>query len=154
MPTSVFEATFTIENEDEMQRYAASLARQLDIGDTLLLEGPIGSGKTSFARAAIQELTGSSEHVPSPTYTIVQTYGTENYEIWHADLYRLADSSELSELGLDEAIGEAIILIEWPDRLPQEMTPSDALRINFIGKGDTRTLTLSSGSDRWSSLLK
>lgn len=154
MPTPVYETSFIVNCETELQNYAASLAQRLNVGDTLLLEGPIGSGKTSFARAAIQELVGPNEHVPSPTYTLIQTYETDRGEIWHADLYRLGDSSELVELGLDDAIGKAIAMIEWPDRLPQEMTPAEALRINFNAKGDTRTLTLSSGSDRWKSLLK
>lgn len=154
MPIPVFETSFMVNCEAEMQNYASSLAQRLNVGDTLLLEGPIGSGKTSFARAAIQELVGSNEHVPSPTYTLIQTYETDSGEIWHADLYRLGDSSELVELGLDDAIGKAIAMIEWPDRLPQELTPSDALRINFNAKGETRILTFSSRSERWNSLLK
>ena len=98
---------------------ARMLAATLRPGQTILLDGPVGAGKTHFARAFIRARQGdAAEDVPSPTFTLVQTYDDPmGTEIWHADLYRLSDPSELAELGLDEALTDAICLIEWPDRL-------------------------------------
>ena len=108
-----------------------------------MLTGSLGAGKTHFARALIQKLLADSgvwEDVPSPTYTLVQTYDTGTSEIWHADLYRLSDPNEIIELGLDDAFDTAITLIEWPDRLG-DLAPKDALRITLKIDGDARALT-------------
>lgn len=119
-------------------------------GDTLLLTGPVGAGKTHFSRALIQSRQGEmAEDVPSPTFTIVQTYAdAAGVEIWHADLYRLTDPDELIELGLDDAMPDAITLIEWPDRMG---TPPDgALSLTFVDAADGgRTITLSGDPVRW-----
>ena len=137
---------------DATAAFARHLASHLEPGDTLLLEGPIGAGKTHFARALILERlarAGLSEDVPSPTYTLVQTYDDGVSEIWHADLYRLSHPSEVVELGLSEAFGTAICLVEWPDRLDPADAP-DALRLNFAAgrHDDERDITLSGGSPR------
>ena len=116
---------------DNTQALAVKIAAQLDPGDTLLLHGPVGAGKSLFARAAIQSLQEVPEDVPSPTFTLVQTYDTARGEIWHCDLYRLSDPDEVAELGLLDAMDSAICLIEWPDRLA-EMTPDDALHLTFL----------------------
>lgn len=113
----------------------ATLARMLAAtarpGRVFLLDGPVGAGKTHFARAFIRARQGeAAEDVPSPTFTLVQTYDDPmGTEIWHADLYRLTDPSELDELGLEEAQESAICLIEWPDRL--EVLPEGAVTIAF-----------------------
>lgn len=135
----------------------AFLAPRLKPGDTLLLSGPIGAGKTHLARALIQArlaATGRCEDVPSPTFTLVQTYDAGSTEIWHADLYRLTDSSEIAELGLEEAYDTAICLVEWPDRLGPD-TPADALHIDLAMTPDglARTAELH-GPARWSPLLE
>ena len=135
-------------------RLGARLAPLLQAGDTLLLEGPIGAGKTCLARAIIQARLAAVdrvEDVPSPTYTLVQTYDDGHAEIWHADLYRLTHTSELIELGLDEAFQTAIVLVEWPDRLG-DMVPPSALHIQLVPEGDGRRVTLASDADRWRSL--
>ncbi|MEM9476875.1 MAG: tRNA (adenosine(37)-N6)-threonylcarbamoyltransferase complex ATPase subunit type 1 TsaE [Pseudomonadota bacterium] len=132
-------------------RLATALAPQLGPGDTLLLKGDIGAGKTHFARALIQSrlaAAGLFEDVPSPTFTLVQTYWDGTVEIWHADLYRLGAAPDLAELGLDAAFETAICLVEWPDLLGA-LAPPDALTIAFSQTGDTqRTLRLT-GPDRW-----
>ncbi len=145
--------TFSVTDEDAMTRFGARLADELRPGDTVLLRGPIGAGKSHLARAMIQSVIGPDEHVPSPTFTLVQTYETEGTEIWHTDLYRLSDSSELVELGLDEALGTAIVLIEWPDRLPEELVPENALSIDIHPTEARRDVTLHSACERWSNVL-
>lgn len=125
---------------------AARLAGAARPGDILLLSGDLGAGKTAFARAFIQTLLakdGRMEDVPSPTYTLVQTYVTEAAEIWHADLYRLGDPSELVELGLLDAGPEALLLVEWPE-LAGEAWPGHAYWLQFEATGpEARKLSLS-----------
>jgi tRNA threonylcarbamoyladenosine biosynthesis protein TsaE len=135
---------------------ARRLAPGLGAGDVLLLDGPIGAGKSHFARALILarlNAVGLWEEVPSPTFTLVQTYHAGDLEIWHADLYRLTHADEALELGLAEAFTTALCLVEWPDRLGPDL-PADALRLEFAyGAGqDARQLTLTGGA-RWAGLL-
>ena len=133
---SAWKTTFSTEHE--MSTFGRKLATALTPGMTVLLSGPIGAGKTHLARAIIQSLTPDADEVPSPTYTLVQTYNAESFEIWHADLYRLSDSSELVELGLDEAIGTDLVIVEWPDRLPSDWIQSLVLSIDIRPLDDTR----------------
>ena len=130
---------------------ARALAAVLAPGDTLLLDGPVGAGKTHFARALIRARQGDTpEDVPSPTFTLVQSYlDARGVEIWHADLYRLTDASELVELGLDDAMDHAIALIEWPDRMAPP--PPGALTVTLAATADDRRrITLSGDPARWS----
>lgn len=110
-------------------RLGEALALRLRAGDVLLLEGPIGAGKTQLARALIRARLGRAEDVPSPSFTLVQSYDARP-EIWHADLYRLSHPDEVTELGLEEAFESAICLVEWPDRLGAQ-TPATALLLRF-----------------------
>lgn len=132
---------------------ARRLAPHLGRGDTILLQGPVGAGKSHFARALIQTLQaahGPVEEVPSPSFTLVQTYAAGPLEIWHCDLYRLASADELIELGLDEAFGTALCLIEWPERLGV-LAPPDALLLRFTMPADapgTRRVA-AFGGPRW-----
>jgi tRNA threonylcarbamoyladenosine biosynthesis protein TsaE len=120
------------------------LASLLQAGDTVLLSGGIGAGKTHLARAFIRAKLGREEDVPSPTFTLVQTYEAEDGEIWHADLYRLSHPDEVLELGLESAFETAVCFIEWPDRLG-DFIPSDALKIALSIKGDGREAAISGG---------
>lgn len=131
-----------LSGSDETARRAQQLARRLTPGDVLLLSGDVGAGKTHFARALISELLDFPEDIPSPTFTLVQTYDSQGGAIWHADLYRLTSTHEIEELGLVEAFLDAICLVEWPDRLGP-LAPAGALHISLTPgpEEDSRALT-------------
>jgi len=150
-PEHPFLARLTLACPAATEALAARLAPHLGAGDTLLLEGPIGAGKTHFARAlitAMQRAAGApAEDIPSPSFTLVQTYTAGALEIWHADLYRLTGPEDVWELGLDAAFGTGLVLIEWPDRMGAE-TPADALRLRFAPDAampETRHLDICGG---------
>lgn len=118
---------------------AARLAAILRPRDVIALSGDLGAGKTTFARGLLRGLGWTGE-VPSPSFTLVQTYDTTP-PVWHVDLYRLDSADEADALGLDDAWDEAVVMIEWPERLGDRL-PSDALRLRLDRAGDaTRTLT-------------
>lgn len=121
-------------------RFASAMAALLHPGDTLLLQGPIGAGKSAFARGVIRARLGRMEDVPSPTFTLVQTYEAPDGDIWHCDLYRLTNPDEVLELGLQDAFQTAICLIEWPDRLGRD-APQDALTLTFAARADDHLVT-------------
>lgn len=132
--------------EQETATFAAAVASRLRIGDTLLLEGPIGSGKSAFARALVRARLGRMEDVPSPTFTIVQTYDDPAGEIWHCDLYRLTSPDEAVELGLSDAFDHAICLIEWPDRLGAD-APGTGLHLHFAAQEDHHLISADLSGD-------
>lgn len=99
-------------------RVLAGLARP---GDVIALHGTLGMGKSTLARAFVRALTDQSEDVPSPTFTLVQTYQAAGADIWHFDLYRLDKPEDAFELGIEDAFADGINLIEWPDRLGRLM---------------------------------
>ncbi|HUS54656.1 MAG TPA: tRNA (adenosine(37)-N6)-threonylcarbamoyltransferase complex ATPase subunit type 1 TsaE [Thermohalobaculum sp.] len=103
----------------QTDRLGAALAPVLEPGDTVLLRGGLGAGKSALARAVIRAALGDPvAEIPSPSYTLINIYETVRGAIWHADLYRLSgEAEELEQLGLDEAIGTALVLVEWPERL-------------------------------------
>jgi tRNA threonylcarbamoyladenosine biosynthesis protein TsaE len=120
----------------------AALARAIRPGDTVLLSGDLGAGKSALARAAIAALLaedGREEEIPSPSFTLVQSYEAARGEIWHVDVYRLAGPEDCAELGLEEAFGTAIVFVEWPDRLGW-LTPARRLEIalDFAPVGEGR----------------
>lgn len=134
---------------------ARRLAAQVRIGDVIALRGDLGAGKTSFARAFIGALLGEPEEVPSPTFTLVQTYDSPIGTVWHFDLYRLERPGEVVELGLDDALSHGIVLIEWPDRL-QDLIPPDRLDLSLdfvVGSPLARRARLV-GHGSWSTRLQ
>lgn len=145
-------APLILPTEADTAALAARIAAVLRAGDTLLLSGPIGAGKSLFARALIRARLGNpAEEVPSPSFTLVQTYQAHGVEIWHCDLFRLTSARDVFELGLDDAIAQAICLIEWPDRLG-DLAPKDALHLMFSAQSDHHQLTLR-GPDPWAHRL-
>ena len=145
----------TLPSPDATARCAAALGRCLVPGDVLLLDGPVGAGKSHFARALIQSLQDIPEDVPSPTFPLVQSYDTSRGTVWHCDLYRMSGPDELIELGLIEAFDDAICLIEWPDRLG-DLAPASALRLVFTPdaeRPDCRHLVISAPDANWDSRL-
>ena len=114
-----FSAAGTLSDSVATDELGKRLAKRLQPGDVVLLFGQIGTGKSHLVRSIIQALFAAEGitriDVPSPTYTLVQTYELERATVVHADLYRLGDASEIEELGLDEAFGRDITLVEWPE---------------------------------------
>ncbi len=117
----------------------AALAGQVRAGDVITLSGPLGVGKTAFARGFIRAL-GHDGAVPSPSFAIVQPYEDLSPPVWHVDLYRLEDPSEIEELGLDAA-ADGILLVEWPERTGAPSWPG-ALALSFaFDEAGARRLT-------------
>lgn len=153
-----FQRRFVFASAQETTGFAARLGPRLNAGDVLLLQGDLGAGKTHFARGIVQTRlaeVGLVEDVPSPTFTLVQTYDVGDVEIWHTDLYRLSSVDEIFELGLIEAFDTAICLVEWPDRLGEE-TPKGALTLHFAmtDQAGERVLEASSTDARWAAILE
>ena len=118
----------------------AKLIAQLSAGQTICLTGGLGAGKTTLARGMIQSVLGDVD-VPSPTYTLVQTYDMPDFELWHCDMYRLERPEDGYELGLIDAFEDAVCLIEWPEKLGA-LIPEDALAIDIQFEGEGRKVTL------------
>jgi N-acetylmuramate 1-kinase len=151
-------ASWTLELSDERgtDALARELATAVQAGDLLTLSGDLGAGKTTFARALIRLLAGDPQlEVPSPTFTLMQTYDTARFPVVHADLYRINHPQELTELGWDEAAQGSLVLVEWPERAGPLIT-ADRLDISFALRpesGDTaRGLTLT-GTGHWAARI-
>ena len=128
-----------LENEEATAKLGEQLAAKARPGDVITLSGPLGVGKTALARGFISAL-GHEADVPSPSFAIVQPYELLNPPVWHVDLYRIEEASEMDELGLDSAL-DAVLLVEWPERAGPGMWPEAlALSLDFGQDGD-RILT-------------
>ena len=143
--------TFRV-TEQQTVALARALASQAKAGDTLLLHGPVGAGKSVFSRAFIRAvLNDATAEIPSPSFTLVQTYFGPACEIWHADLYRLSSPDEVSELGLDDVFADVISLVEWPDKLA-DLTPDRHLVLNLqpvIENADLRDASVDYAGPGW-----
>lgn len=131
------EKVFILNNVDETREWAREFAKTLHAPQTVALHGDLGMGKSEIAREIIKTLRGENTVVPSPTFTIVQSYDG----ISHFDLYRIGDASELTEIGLQYAIDNDITLIEWPD-IARDMLPENTIHIYITQNGDGRKLTI------------
>jgi tRNA threonylcarbamoyl adenosine modification protein YjeE len=126
IPTPAVPATFSVVLPDEhaTRRLMVDVAGGLEPGDFVTLSGDLGAGKTTFARALIRHLAGSEQvEVPSPTFTLMQTYDLPRFPLVHADLYRISGSAELAELGFDDLPEDSVVLLEWPDRASGFLPP-------------------------------
>ncbi|HUX79692.1 MAG TPA: tRNA (adenosine(37)-N6)-threonylcarbamoyltransferase complex ATPase subunit type 1 TsaE [Alphaproteobacteria bacterium] len=135
---------------EETGALARKIADVLRPGDVVLLKGDLGTGKSTFARALIQALCGEMTEVPSPTFTLVQTYDAPHFMVWHFDLYRLKNPDEVYELGIEEATLNGVSLIEWPERLGATR-PRDCLEIefNYGSQENERILSITGWKDRF-----
>ncbi len=130
------------------ERLAARVADLARPGDAILLAGPLGAGKSAFARAFLRHAAGDAAlEVPSPTFTLVQSYDLPDWRAHHFDLWRLDGPAALTELGWEEALAD-VVLVEWPDRLGK-LRPEAALSVTFaMGAGEQRRVELSGWPDR------
>lgn len=128
-------ASMVLKDEAATQYFATQVAAVARPGDAILLSGPLGAGKSVFARAFLRALCENPAlEVPSPTYTLVQTYDAPLCAVSHFDLWRLGGPDELEELGWEEA-RDGIVLVEWPERL-EDLTPEDALHLSVSVRAD------------------
>ena len=139
------EKVFISDSEADTGALAEKLAAISVQGDVWALNGTLGAGKSVFARAFIQKLTGARE-VPSPTFTLLQTYSAEAFDIYHYDLYRLEKPAEIFELGVEEAFYSGVSLVEWPERMGA-FSPRNMWNVQIEMTEDGRKITISATDD-------
>jgi tRNA threonylcarbamoyladenosine biosynthesis protein TsaE len=128
------EGDFRLDDEAATARLGAAVARTLQTHEAVCLKGVLGAGKTTLARALIRARTGEADEVPSPTFTLVQFYEGGGLKLAHFDLYRIERPGEAHEIGLDEALDDGAVIIEWPERLGRRLPP-DRLDIEMLIAG-------------------
>jgi tRNA threonylcarbamoyl adenosine modification protein YjeE len=147
--------TLPLPSLEATKALAEQLAPLLKAGDVIALHGGLGAGKTTFSRALISALIAQETDVPSPTYTLVQTYEAPDFPIFHFDLYRLDDPDDVFELGWDET-QDGLALIEWPDRAGRHLPGwrlDLTLDLQTEGGAETRTATLEPHGEDWQKRL-
>ncbi len=135
------EKVFISRSEEDTGALAEKLAALSVQGDIWALNGTLGAGKSVFARAFIKKLTGARE-VPSPTFTLLQTYSAEAFDIYHYDLYRLEKPSDIFELGVEEAFYSGVSLVEWPERMAS-FSPRNMWQVKIEMSEEGRKITIS-----------
>lgn len=136
------EASLRLVDAAAVERLGAAVAERLGAGEAVCLFGPLGAGKSTFARGLIRALTRPDEDVPSPTFTLMQTYQGAAFPVAHFDLYRLRSATESEEVGLDEALDVGAIVVEWSERLGDRLPP-DRLEVRLeIAEEGGRLATL------------
>lgn len=138
---------FLLPNLAATDALARHMAPHLKQGDVLALKGDLGAGKTTFARALLKAL-GVTGEVPSPTFTLVQTYDLRNFTIYHYDLYRLKSEQELEELGWDDALADGVVIVEWPEHAGNRMS-EERLDLIFAMDESGQRFCKISGSQTW-----
>jgi tRNA threonylcarbamoyladenosine biosynthesis protein TsaE len=131
--------TVTTQSEEETAAVGRELAATVSAGDVLLLFGDLGAGKTAFVRGLAEGLGVSRDDVSSPTFTLIQEYRGGRLTLFHVDLYRLEESREIEELGLDEIAEDGVLAIEWAEKIPRAIAGATAVRITH-GDGETRMI--------------
>lgn len=126
--------------EQDTIKVAAEFAKSLKPGDVVALHGSLGVGKTAFTRGVIQTLTNADE-VPSPTFTLLQTYDTEKFLLYHFDMYRLKSPDEAYEIGIEDAFAQGVSFIEWPEKLGG-LLPKKHIDVTLEIKPDCRLITI------------
>lgn len=139
--------TISLADESATHALGSALAGMLQAGDVVALHGELGAGKTTLARGLVRALLGTTEEVPSPTYTLVQVYEGPAFPLWHFDLYRLDDPDGVIELGWQETVDGAV-LIEWPERAGHHL-PRERLDIFLEISGDGRRVRLEPAGEGW-----
>lgn len=138
----------TTSSETETGIIAARLAEHLRPGDVVALRGTLGAGKSVFARALIRTLCNDLQlEVPSPTFTLAQTYEADLGTVWHFDLYRLLDADDVFEVGWEEARAGGIVLVEWPERI-EALLPASRWEVDLTGTLNTRRIVISARDGR------
>lgn len=156
MSTRVSEPGLRIELTDETasERLAAGLAMLAGKGDLIALEGDLGAGKTTIARSFIRTLADNPAlEVPSPTFTLVQTYELGDTSVAHMDFYRLQEPTEIDELGIEEALDAGTVIVEWPSRAA-DLLPPGGLLIELSDTNGGRSARLTSSNESWSARLE
>lgn len=135
-------------DEAATQAAGAALASVLRPGDVVLLDGPLGAGKTTLVRGLLSAL-GHEGEVPSPSFAIVQPYEETCLPLWHVDLYRIEDPGELGELGLDTILDDGALVVEWPSRTGDDAWPPTALRLSLEVLPDGGRRLTGAGGEGW-----
>lgn len=133
---------FTSLNEKETIDLAQKIALQTQKGTVIALLGTLGAGKTAFSRGFIQALCGSNQEVPSPTFTLLQTYESQQFPIYHFDMYRLKKPTEAYELGIEDAFTDGVCLIEWPEKIGSLLPPKHISILFEIQPDQSRLITI------------
>jgi len=154
-PNDPASATIDLPDEAATAALAHRLAPVLRAGDVIALRGDLGAGKTAFARALIRALTSPEEEVPSPTFTLVQSYDALLGRIFHFDLYRVTSPDELTEIGWDEALADGLVLVEWPERAGTLLPVARIdIELTFGASAGSRRASLCAPADRADAALQ
>ena len=147
------DVVITCRGREETRAVAAALAPLLRPGDSLLLKGPLASGKTAFVQELVAAL-GSKAEVTSPTFTIAQFYPIPSGTFLHIDAYRLSSVAEFRDLALEDFVAESIAAVEWGDIVEQEFPNALSINFEFVENEDnSRRLTFSATAERWQPVL-
>ncbi len=144
----------TLNSDADMRALGAKIATIVQKGDVICLIGGLGAGKTTFARGFIQKTQpeGTETEIPSPTFTLVQTYETQGFPIWHFDFYRIESPEDVYEIGLEEALDTGVTLIEWPEKAA-DLLPEERLEIHIEPVENGRRLRFF-GHDSWAKRIE